>query len=63
MAEASGLASEQDGISGARRRPLQSPSQGIALRLAERLGEMVVKAPLQSLFGASLLGIWVARRR
>jgi hypothetical protein len=38
-------------------------SHGIALRLADRLREMVVEAPLQLLFAAFLLGIWVARRR
>ncbi|SCB54144.1 hypothetical protein GA0061098_1023100 [Bradyrhizobium shewense] len=66
MTEASGLVDEQDGsdrISGARRRPLRQPSQDVALRWAERLREVTVKAPLQSLFVAFLLGIWVARRR
>jgi hypothetical protein len=66
MTEASGLTNEQDGIgqtSGARRRPLQSPSQDAAIRWAERLRKVTVKAPLQSLFVAFLLGIWVARRR
>ncbi|MCA6104360.1 MULTISPECIES: hypothetical protein [Bradyrhizobium] len=66
MTEASGLIDEQDGndrISRARRRPLQQPSQDVALRWAERLREVAVKAPLQSLFVAFLLGIWVARRR
>jgi len=33
------------------------------LRWAERLRKVTVKAPLQSLFVAFLLGIWVARRR
>jgi hypothetical protein len=66
MTEASGLFNEQDGsepTSGARRRPLQSPRPDAALRWAERLREVTVKAPLQSLFVAFLLGIWVARRR
>jgi hypothetical protein len=66
MTEASGLTSEQDGIgqtSDARRRPLRSPSQEAAIRWAERLRKVTVKAPLQSLFVAFLLGIWVARRR
>ena len=66
MTEASGLTNEQDGIepvSGARRRPLQSPSQEAAMRWAGRLREVTVKAPLQALFAAFLLGIWVARRR
>ncbi len=64
MTEASGLIDQQDGgdrIS--RARPLRQPSQNVALRWAERLRETAVKAPLQSLFVALLLGIWVARRR
>ena len=66
MTEASGLVNEQDGIeqtSDARRRPLQSPSQDAAIRWAQRLRKVAVKAPLQSLFVAFLLGMWVARRR
>ncbi|MCC8974932.1 hypothetical protein [Bradyrhizobium brasilense] len=66
MTEASGLVDEHDGselTSGARRRPLQSSSQDAALHWAERLREVTVKAPLQSLLVAFLLGIWVARRR
>jgi hypothetical protein len=61
MTEASGLTNEQDGNT--RRLPPQSPSQDVAIHWAERLREMTVKAPLQSLFVAFLLGIWVARRR
>ena len=61
MTEASGLANEQDG--NARRMPPQSPAQDTAVRWAERLRRVTVKAPLQSLFVAFLLGIWVARRR
>ena len=66
MTEASGLTNEQSGIeqtSGARRRLLQSPSQDVAMRWADRLREVTAKAPLQSLFVAFLLGVWVARRR
>ena len=66
MTEASGLTNDRDSIertSEARRRPLQSPSQDAAIRWAERLREVTVKAPLQSLFVAFLLGVWVARRR
>ena len=65
MTEASGLMNEQDDerTSDARRRPLQSASQDAAIRWAERLRRVTVKAPLQSLFVAFLLGIWVARRR
>jgi hypothetical protein len=57
MTEASGL---EDG--NARRLPPQAPSQDAAIRWAERLRKVTVKAPLQSLFVAFLLGIWVARR-
>lgn len=66
MTEASGLVDEREDIeqtSGARRGPLQSPSQDVAMRWADRLREMTVKAPLQSLFVAFLVGVWFARRR
>jgi hypothetical protein len=65
MTEASGLMNEQDDkhTSDARRPPFQPPSQDAAMRWAERLRKVTVKAPLQSLFVAFLLGIWVARRR
>jgi hypothetical protein len=61
MTEATGLANEQGGD--ARRPSSQSHSQDAAIRWAERLRKVTVKAPLQSLFVAFLLGIWVARRR
>jgi len=61
MTEASGLTNEEDG--NPRRLPPQSPSRDAAIRWAERLRNVTVKAPLQSLFVAFLLGIWVARRR
>ena len=61
MTEASGLTNEEDGS--ARRQPPQAPLQDAAIRWAERLRKVTVKAPLQSLFVAFLLGIWVARRR
>ena len=38
-------------------------SQDAAVRWAERLREVTVKDPLQSLLVAFLLGIWFARRR
>jgi predicted alpha/beta hydrolase family esterase len=66
MTEASGLTNEQHAIeqsSDARRLPLQSPSQDVAIVWAERLRKVTMKAPLQSLFVAFLLGVWVARRR
>ena len=59
MTEASGLANEQEGNA----RPPQTSSQDPVIRWAERLRKMTVKAPLQSLVVAFLLGIWVARRR
>ena len=58
MTEASGLISEQ----GSGGRPIESPSQDFAVRCAERLRKVTIEAPLQSLFVAFLLGIWVARR-
>lgn len=66
MTEASGLVGEQDGTEhafGARRRTAQSPSQGAAMRLADRPREATVKAPLQSLLVVFLAGVWFARRR
>ncbi|WP_027574408.1 hypothetical protein [Bradyrhizobium sp. WSM1743] len=66
MTEASGLVDEQGSIeqtSGARPRPLHSPSQETAMRWADRLREATVKAPLQSLVVAFLVGVWFARRR
>ena len=38
-------------------------SHDAAVRWAERLREVTVKAPLQSLLVAFLLGIWFVRRR
>jgi len=35
----------------------------LAILWAERLRKVTVKAPLQSLFVAVLLGVWVAHRR
>lgn len=61
MTEASGLTNEQYGNT--HRLPPQSTSQDVAILWTERLRKMTVKAPLQSLFVAFLLGIWVARRR
>jgi hypothetical protein len=61
MTEASGLTNEQDGNT--RRLIPQSPSKDVAIRWAERLRKITLRAPLQSLFVAFLLGVWVARRR
>ncbi|KRR25272.1 hypothetical protein CQ14_09690 [Bradyrhizobium lablabi] len=58
MTEASGLVSEQ----GFDRRPIESTPQDFAIRCAERLRKVTIEAPLQSLFVAFLLGIWIARR-
>ncbi|MGL3104932.1 hypothetical protein [Bradyrhizobium sp. BR 1432] len=75
MTEASGLVNDQDGAelaAGAKpgstagtgkSRPTWSRSSDAAMRWAEQLREVTVKAPLQSLFVALLLGVWVARRR
>jgi len=66
MTEASGLTDEMDATehsSGPRRRAQQSPSQDAAIRWADQLRKMTVKAPLQSLFAAFLFGMWFARRR
>lgn len=63
MTEASGLTEEQDGTSSARRRPLRSPSQDVAIRWAERLRKVTVKAPLQSLFVALVFGWRAGARR
>ncbi|MCK1483371.1 hypothetical protein IVB25_11700 [Bradyrhizobium sp. 193] len=62
MTEASGLTDEHRPIADARRRP-PLLSQDAAVRWAERLREVTVKAPLQSLFVAFVLGMWVGRRR
>jgi hypothetical protein len=68
MTEASGIANDEtDRALGTGPAPEISPplfdSRQAAERLSERLRELTVKAPLQSLFAAFLLGIWVARRR
>jgi hypothetical protein len=74
MTEASGLVDDPEGatlVPGARSgggaagnpRPLRSPSSDAAMRWADQLRKVTVKAPLQSLFVAFLLGVWVARRR
>ncbi|WP_050401579.1 hypothetical protein [Bradyrhizobium embrapense] len=65
ITEASGLIEQEDigRTSKAPRREPQQPSHGFALRWGEQLREVTRKAPLQSLFVAFLVGIWVARRR
>ena len=73
MTEASGLVSDPADVDRGRlgasaeagRRPRQpaSPASDAAMRWADQLREVTVKAPLQSLFVAFLLGVWVARRR
>lgn len=72
MTEASGLVDGLDQASGAKpsasadggkARPSRSPSSDVATVWGNRLRQVTVKAPLQSLFVAFLLGVWVARRR
>ena len=75
MTEASGLTDEQGSLErvsaerssvktgSADGRASRTTSQDAAVRWAERLRKVTVKAPLQSLFVAFLLGIWFARRR
>lgn len=68
MTEASGIANDEtDRALGTRPASENLPplfdSRQASERLSERLRELTVKAPLQSLFAAFLLGIWVARRR
>ena len=72
--EASGLVDDPKGTasaSGARlggemRRDseaFRSDSREVAMAAADRLREVTLKAPLQALFAAFLLCVWVARRR
>ncbi|OKO85361.1 hypothetical protein AC629_19265 [Bradyrhizobium sp. NAS80.1] len=73
MTEASGLIDDQEGTALApgertgeaaeNSRSLRSPSSDAAIRWADQLRSITVKAPLQSLLVAFLLGLWVARRR
>jgi hypothetical protein len=60
-AQRSRRSEDQDG--NARQVPPQDASQDAAIHWAERLRKVTIKAPLQSLFIAFLLGIWVARQR
>ncbi len=62
MKEASAM-TEASGLTNGTGEARQLPSQHAAIRWAERLRNVTVRAPLQSLFIAFLLGIWVARRR
>jgi len=74
MTEASGLVDDLEGTalasgarpggeSGEHSRSLHLDSRQTAMRLSEQLPSMTMKAPLQSLLVAFLLGVWVARRR
>jgi hypothetical protein len=72
MTEASGLTNAQGGIeqasaaspeAGGEPRPLHAHSADDSMRFADQLRKMTIKAPLQSLVVAFLLGVWVARRR
>ncbi len=62
MKEASAM-TEAAGLTNGSGEARQPPSRDAAIRWAERLRKVTVRAPLQSLFIAFLLGIWVARRR
>ncbi|OKO77642.1 hypothetical protein AC628_15140 [Bradyrhizobium sp. NAS96.2] len=69
MTEASGLVDELE----TRRASATTPGREAQVdalslpsplrRFSEHLREITLKAPLQSLFVAFLLGVWVARRR
>jgi hypothetical protein len=59
MTEASGLTNGQEQTANARRRP----AQDALIVWADRLRKVTVKAPLQALTLAFVLGMWVARRR
>ncbi|OPY95776.1 hypothetical protein A5906_07355 [Bradyrhizobium sacchari] len=75
MTEASGLTGEQTALErasvdrssantgSADGRATTPISRDAAVRWAERLREVTLQAPLQSLLVAFLLGIWFARRR
>jgi hypothetical protein len=74
MTEASGLVDDPDGVgrasgavpgadTGGNPRPRHAGSRQGAIRLSEQLRKVTVKAPLQALLAAFLLGVWVARRR
>ncbi|WP_314963892.1 hypothetical protein [Bradyrhizobium cosmicum] len=72
MTEASGLvdqgvtersSSARSSVAGTARRSSQSPTWDAAMRLADQLREVTVKAPLRSVATAFLIGVWVARRR
>ncbi|MCK1733942.1 hypothetical protein IVA79_08230 [Bradyrhizobium sp. 138] len=72
MTEASGLVDDPEGATlvpgakpvGEAGNPRQlRPSSDAAMRWTDQLRKVAVKAPLQSLFVAFLLGVWVARRR
>jgi hypothetical protein len=69
MTEASGIANDETEramgtrLADAASSPLGFDSRQAVERLSERLRDLTVKAPLQALFAAFLLGVWVARRR
>ncbi|MDA9432029.1 hypothetical protein [Bradyrhizobium sp. CCBAU 51627] len=61
MTEASGLANDDGKLEQAFAR---KPGSGeAAMRWADQLRELTVKAPLSALLVAFLLGRWIARRR
>ena len=74
MTEASGLTTDQDGVKNASGSipgtakdmsgsPTTLDSDSAGMRFSDRLRELTLRAPLQSLLMAFLLGVLVARRR
>lgn len=63
MTEASGLGTEASGpFRGESERGEHADLQKSAEELAQRLRKVTMEAPLRSLLGAFLLGVWLARR-
>jgi hypothetical protein len=72
MTEASGPTNDRgsmENVAGERRSAEQEvasrgpSSSELATSFADRLRRVTLKAPLQSLFIAFMLGVWIARRR
>ncbi|SFP44367.1 hypothetical protein SAMN05216330_107237 [Bradyrhizobium sp. Ghvi] len=61
MTEASGLTNDEGNLEQAPAR--KSGSENAAMRWADQLRELTVKAPLTALLVAFLVGRWIARRR
>jgi hypothetical protein len=67
MTEASGLTDDQAGLETASRGTADSQFEAqlrsSLARVSDQLRQTTLEAPLRSLFLASILGVWVARRR